>query len=76
LISLKHWAADMHARRISFLTGSSEASCTAEMQPGQSLLDTVLFMQKQGVVDSLEQAKYLKDLRNDLVHEYIFDDKY
>lgn len=39
-----------------------------------SLLDVTLFMEKVGVVDDAVEARKIKELRNDIVHEYAFDD--
>lgn len=38
-----------------------------------SLLDVTLFMEKIGVVDDAKNARKIKELRNDIVHDYAFD---
>ena len=39
-----------------------------------SLLDVTLFMEKIGVVDDAVEVRKIKELRNDIVHDYAFDD--
>ena len=39
-----------------------------------SLLDVTLFMERVGVVDDALEARKIKELRNDIVHDYSFDD--
>ena len=40
----------------------------------QSWLDVLLYMEKTGVIKSGEEARLLKELRNDIVHEYTLND--
>ncbi len=40
----------------------------------RSWLDVLLYMEKTGVLESREEAKLLKELRNDIVHEYAMND--
>jgi uncharacterized protein YutE (UPF0331/DUF86 family) len=35
-----------------------------------SWLDTLLFMEKKGLISSHDEVRYLKELRNEIVHEY------
>lgn len=37
-------------------------------------LDTLIFMEKQGLISSTEDARLVKELRNDIVHEYVVAD--
>ena len=37
-------------------------------------LDVLLYMEKTGVLKSREEARLLKELRNDIVHEYALND--
>ena len=37
-------------------------------------LDTLLYMEKHGIISSTENARLLKELRNDIVHEYVVYD--
>jgi uncharacterized protein YutE (UPF0331/DUF86 family) len=46
----------------------------AELEDGGTLLDVVNRAEKRGIVDSAERVRDLKDLRNDIVHEYETDD--
>jgi uncharacterized protein YutE (UPF0331/DUF86 family) len=45
-----------------------------ELEDGGSLLDVVHRAEKRGIVVSAERIRDLKDLRNDIVHEYETDD--
>lgn len=40
----------------------------------RSWLDVLLYMEKTGVIQSGEDARLLKELRNDIVHEYALND--
>jgi hypothetical protein len=40
----------------------------------RSWLDVLLYMEKTGVLESREEARLLKELRNDIVHEYALND--
>lgn len=46
------------------------------LEQGQSAswIDTLLAMEKKGLIDSGESAWLLKEIRNDIVHEYILTD--
>jgi len=37
-------------------------------------LDTLIYMEKQGLISSTEDARLVKELRNDIVHEYVISD--
>ena len=37
-------------------------------------LDVLILMEKYGVIESAEDARIIKELRNDIVHEYILTD--
>ena len=37
-------------------------------------LDMLLFMEKENVIDNTKEARLLKELRNDIVHEYAVND--
>jgi len=39
-----------------------------------SWLDTLLYLEKNGVVSSLDDARLIKELRNEIVHEYTVSD--
>ena len=43
-------------------------------QPG-SLIDTINSAEKKHLIDSVEQARTLKDIRNEIAHEYILEDQ-
>jgi len=45
-----------------------------ELEDSGTLLDAVNRAEKRGVIDSAERVRALKDLRNDIVHEYETDD--
>jgi len=45
-----------------------------ELEDGGTLLDVVNRAEKRGIIDSAERVRDLKDLRNDIVHEYETDD--
>jgi uncharacterized protein YutE (UPF0331/DUF86 family) len=45
-----------------------------ELEDGGTLLDAVNRAEKRGIIDSAERVRDLKDLRNDIVHEYETDD--
>jgi len=46
------------------------------IQEGESRpwLDVLLFMEKTGLINSIEDARIIKELRNDIVHEYAMQD--
>ncbi len=48
----------------------------AYLEEGEQMswLDTILFMEKTGIIDSAEEARLIKELRNDIVHEYMLND--
>ena len=37
-------------------------------------LDTLIYMEKQGIISSTDDARLVKELRNDIVHEYVITD--
>ncbi len=37
-------------------------------------LDTLIYMEKQGLISSTDDARLVKELRNDIVHEYVITD--
>ncbi|HEY8271001.1 MAG TPA: HepT-like ribonuclease domain-containing protein [Pseudobdellovibrionaceae bacterium] len=43
---------------------------TLELEYGGSLIDVVNRAAKRGIVDSVEQVREFKDLRNEIAHEY------
>ncbi len=43
-------------------------------QPG-SLIDTINNAEKKQLIDSVQQARTLKDIRNEIAHEYILEDQ-
>jgi hypothetical protein len=43
-------------------------------QEYKSWLDMMFFLQKQGILEDVSNARYLKELRNDIVHEYQFSE--
>ena len=43
-------------------------------QPG-SLIDTINSAEKKKLIDSVDQARTLKDIRNEIAHEYILEDQ-
>lgn len=45
-----------------------------EEQEYKSWLDMMFFLQKQGILYDISNARYLKELRNDIVHEYQFSE--
>lgn len=47
---------------------------TAELMEAGSLIDTVNRAVKRGLIDSADTARTLKDIRNEIVHEYIVED--
>jgi uncharacterized protein YutE (UPF0331/DUF86 family) len=46
----------------------------AELEDGGTLIDAVNRAEKRGIVESASRVRDLKDLRNDIVHEYETDD--
>ena len=48
----------------------------AYLEEGEQMtwLDTILFMEKTGIIDSSEEARLIKELRNDIVHGYALKD--
>jgi hypothetical protein len=44
-----------------------------ELEDGGTRLDVVNRVEKRGIVASSERVRDLKDLRNDIVHEYVTD---
>ncbi len=63
------------ARTVDILTGKVYRSIDkVEMNNGKTLIEVIEFLEKTGVVSSFQQTKRLKELRNDIVHEYQQDD--
>ena len=46
------------------------------LEKGESLswIDSLLLMEKIGIINSTEDARLIKELRNDIVHEYLTSD--
>jgi uncharacterized protein YutE (UPF0331/DUF86 family) len=46
------------------------------LEKGETLswIDSLLLMEKIGIIDSTEDARLIKELRNDIVHEYLASD--
>ena len=42
-----------------------------ELQEPGSLIDTINRAAKKGLIDSIEEARRLKDIRNEIAHEYV-----
>jgi len=45
-----------------------------EMVAQGTLIDTINNAEKRNLIDSVEQARTLKDIRNEIAHEYILED--
>ena len=45
-----------------------------ELKQVGSLIDTINSAEKKNLIDSVEQARTLKDIRNEISHEYILED--
>ena len=45
-----------------------------EMVDQGTLIDTINNAEKRNLIDSVEQAQTLKDIRHEIVHEYILED--
>jgi uncharacterized protein YutE (UPF0331/DUF86 family) len=45
-----------------------------EMSDGGTLIDAVNRAEKRGIVDGIEQVRMLRNLRNEIVHEYVPED--
>jgi hypothetical protein len=45
-----------------------------EQGENASWLDVTLFMEKKAIIDNLNQARIIKETRNDIVHEYTVSD--
>ena len=64
-----------YARMIDVILNKVFRSIDAvELEDGGTLLDVVNRAEKRGIIDSAERVRDLKDLRNDIVHEYETDD--
>jgi uncharacterized protein YutE (UPF0331/DUF86 family) len=64
-----------YARMIDVILNKVFRSIDAiELEDGGTLLDVVNRAEKRGIIDSVERVRDLKDLRNDIVHEYETDD--
>ena len=48
----------------------------AYLEKGEPLswIDTLLLMEKTGIINSTEDARLIKELRNDIIHEYLASD--
>lgn len=48
----------------------------AYLEKGESLswIDSLLLMEKIDIINSTEEARFIKELRNDIVHEYLASD--
>ncbi len=46
----------------------------AELEDGGTMIDVVNRAEKRGIIKSANRVRELKDLRNDIVHEYETDD--
>ena len=48
----------------------------AYLEKGETLswIDSLLLMEKIGIINSTEDARLIKELRNDIVHEYLASD--
>lgn len=46
------------------------------LEKGESLswIDSLLLMEKIDIINSTEEARFIKELRNDIVHEYLASD--
>ena len=65
------------ARTVDILTSKVYRSIDkVEMNNGKTLMEVIEFLEKIGVVTSFQQTKRLKELRNDIVHEYQQQDLY
>ena len=59
------------ARTIDILTSKVYRSIDiVEMHNGKTPIEVIEFLEKIGVISSIHQTKRLKELRNDIVHEY------
>lgn len=45
-----------------------------EMVDQGTLIDTITNAEKRNLIDSVEQAQTLKDIRHEIAHEYILED--
>jgi uncharacterized protein YutE (UPF0331/DUF86 family) len=67
--------ASRYARMLDVILNKVFRSIDAtELEDGGTLLDVVNRAEKRGVITSAERVRDLKDLRNDIVHEYETDD--
>ena len=67
--------ASRFARTLDVILNKALRSIDAiELEDGGTLLDVVNRTEKRRIVDSAERVRELKDLRNDIVHEYETDD--
>jgi len=66
--------ASRFARTIDIITNKVLRSIDAmELEDGGTLIDVINRAEKRGLVDSAERIRDLKQLRNDIVHEYETD---
>jgi uncharacterized protein YutE (UPF0331/DUF86 family) len=67
--------ASRYARMLDVILNKVFRSIDAiELEDGGTLLDVVNRAEKRGIITSAERVRDLKDLRNDIVHEYETDD--
>ncbi|HYX06697.1 MAG TPA: hypothetical protein VE912_08175 [Bacteroidales bacterium] len=59
--------------RVTDLLFSKVFRSIAYLEKGEALswLDMLIFMEKQEVIDDADKARLIKELRNDITHEYI-----
>ncbi len=64
-----------YARTVDVIVNKVFRSIDAvELEDGGTLIDVVNRAEKRGIVESAGKVRDLKDLRNDIVHEYETDD--
>ncbi len=64
-----------YARTVDIIVNKVFRSIDAvELEDGGSLIDVVNRAEKRGIVESANRVRDLKDLRNEIVHEYETDD--
>ena len=67
--------ASRYARMLDVILNKVFRSIDAvELEDGGTRLDVVNRAEKRGIISSAERVRDLKDLRNDIVHEYETDD--
>ena len=64
-----------YARSVDLIVNKVFRSIDAvELEDSGTMIDVVNRSEKRGIVDSADRVRELKDLRNDIVHEYETDD--